>query len=270
MAELVTALCSPSVREKICFQQLTYPLDGSRERQRLMKLICTTFVPYDIARIVIAMLRNRSCFVIAASAQMASTCVIALLLLIEPFQWDNPVIPVVPVQSLDLIHGRGTFLAGLTRPELVNQDRLSPHIFVNYDTKLVMENPGSEMGSQAVLKIQAEEVKFARMLKAQLKAWKRCPGFPHEIIALQIQRFIVKYLQMITGPCESALDFVRKISGLPEVVIRPMGELVRVDIHKEERFEKLKVAFQEIFKCQEMVNLDMDGLQLPEPGAATK
>jgi hypothetical protein len=271
MIELAAALTIPDVRQTVTVKRLTWPLDGSRERQALMKLIFTTFPPYDIAKIVIGLIQNRHLFVVATSAQTCSAFVAALSLLIEPFRWDNASIPLLPLQIMDMIQSPMPILVGLTRPELLDTDMVSAHVCVNCDIKLVMDSPVFEEGSPVRLKILAEQMKFAQSTTAQLQAWKGCRGFPHEVISAQVQRFISQYLQIYTGPCASSDEFIQKVGCLPEHVLgsQVFAELTRVDELDAARKAAFIRWFGQVFArdmavtMKTTVMLGADGMPLP-------
>ena len=191
-----------------------YKLDGSVERQRLTKLIFTTFPAFDISKIIIGMLTARHIFIVAGNASTCSLFAASIPLLIEPFYWDLNLIPILPIKIKDMIDVPVPAMIGVTRSEYLVKDSIAPHVCVNADTKHVLDFPVFE-AANANLRIQVinKQLEFHNTINKILQDWSGCPGFPHHQILHEVQNFIGKYLIMYTGTCPSSADFIKAASN---------------------------------------------------------
>ncbi|KAH0794094.1 DENN domain-containing protein 1A-like isoform X2 [Histomonas meleagridis] len=195
-----------------------FPLDGSRERQKLLELIFHTFSPYDVSKIIIGMLQARHIFVSATNVSVCSLFCAALPLLIEPFKWSLNIIPILPEKLRDMIEVPIPILIGLTRVELLyaKDTSVASHICVNPDTKLVLEDCSLETNQEKTIRVLEEQFKFQTQVTQLLKSWSGCSGFPHLHIIELIHKFIGSYFRIYGGDLCSAEAFAQSISQMPE------------------------------------------------------
>ncbi|OHS99897.1 hypothetical protein TRFO_08210 [Tritrichomonas foetus] len=244
--EQVKKLNKEEIRSSVQIKKTVFYLDGGRQRQKLMKLIFDTFSPFDISKIVIAMLQARHIFCVSSSASVCSQFAAALPLLIEPFRWDMNTIPVVPMKLKDITQVPVPTLIGLTHAEVLLEGRVASHIIVNCDVKLVIDNPSLDSHDSNVrLKVLTQQTKFHTTMTAILHAWQNSPGFPHKQVNKALQNFIALYLQIYTGPVTSPEALIAALAKLPEFL--ESSQVIQDLLNKEHAPKSVIEAFERWF-----------------------
>jgi hypothetical protein len=209
------ALAASVARNSVQMHGRDFPLDGSCERQQLLKLLFTTFPPYDITKIIIGLLQARHVFVVASNASTCSKFTTAILLLIEPFTWEMTMIPILPTRIVEMIMSPVPVLVGLTMPENLDSTVESSRVCVNCDVKLVIDTPVFEADSPLRLKVLEEQLKFQATMTDFMKTWHNRP-FPHVLATRAVQGFLKSYLECYTGSVASLRELRDAFPSLPE------------------------------------------------------
>lgn len=290
-----------------------FNLDGSYERQYLLSLLFKIFTPYDISVIVISLIQTRNIFVVAQKASLCSRISAALPLLIAPFDWPFGIIPVLPASLRDAAETPLPMIIGLTDIQILASDQLSPHVVVNADVGHVIPNPPLPIDELTLAPIPGDQetpsarqlaiqMKFVSNIKKTISEWSKCPGFPHNAISKCLRDFIIDYLYMFTGVCESAEQLISALNSLPEVIaqsqvineLRRIGESeqgtqeetekvqkkIRQNILSEgneeqeyshlEKYKRFYMWFEELYPKNNMREPDMTRKSLDLPRATGK
>lgn len=242
----IETLNKSEVRKSVQIKKNVFYLDGGRQKQQLLKLIFDTFEPYDISKIVIAMMQARHIFCVSSSASVCCKFAAALPILIEPFCWDMNTIPILPLKLKDVCQVPVPTLIGLTRPEVLLEGRVAPHIIVNSDLKLVIDNPSLDSHDFSIrAKVLAHMIKFKNTFEGVLNPWRNCPGFPHKQVQMHIQKFIASYLQIYTGPVSTAEALIAALAKVPEFL--ESSQVIQGLLSKEHASQSVAEAFEKWF-----------------------
>ncbi|KAK8884265.1 hypothetical protein M9Y10_043373 [Tritrichomonas musculus] len=243
----VESLSKSEVRKNVQIKKNSvFYLDEGRQKQQFLKLIYDTFSSFDIAKIIIAMLQARHIFVVSSSATICCKFAAGLPFLIEPFCWDMNTIPILPLKLKEACQVPVPTLIGLTRPEVLLEGRVSPHIIVNVDLKLVIDNPS--LDSHDFTKrsnVLMHMIKFKDTSESVLKPWNNCPGFPHKQVQMHIQKFIASYLQIYTGPVSTLEDLITALAKVPEFL--ESSQVIQGLLSKEHATLSVTKAFEKWF-----------------------
>lgn len=242
----VEALSKSEVRKSVQIKKNVFYLDGGRQKQQLLKLVFDTFDPFDISKIIIAMMQARHIFCVSSSASVCCKFAAALPILIEPFCWDMNTIPILPLKLKDVCQVPVPTLIGLTRPEVLLEGRVAPHIIVNSDLRLVIDNPSldnHDFSKRA--NVLAHMIKFKNTLSLFLNQWHNCPGFPHKQVQMLIQKFIASYLQIYTGPVSTSEALVAALAKVPEFL--ESSQVIQGLLSKEHATQSVTEAFEKWF-----------------------
>ena len=214
--EEVKKLEEKRIRKTVVVENEEFYLDGSREKQELMKLIFDCFSGFDITKIVIAILQARHIFVVASSAEKCSTMCAALPLLIEPFRWDLNIIPVLPLQLKDASQIPVPTMIGITNAEVLLEGRVDSNIIVNCDAKFTIDNPILDENSPNQQKIVQLQMRCHSIIQNDMNIWSSSPGFPYLYFSKVLMKFIASYLLIYTGNVKTINEFFNEIKKLPE------------------------------------------------------
>lgn len=251
LLDQVKALNRSEIRQTLIFPKKTFYLDGGHQRQQILKFLFDIFTPFDISKIVIGLLQARHIFCVSSNVSTCCQLAAALPLLIQPFRWDMNTIPVLPIKLKEMTQVPVPTLIGLTRPEVLSEGRVSSHIIVNADLKLVIDEPSLDSHNLTTrLTVLAQQAKVANTLTAILNAYSKSPGFPHIPIQKAIQNFMFSYLQIYTGPVKTQEQFITAVSKLPEFLetSQVIQDLINKDRVPQEVLDGFQKWFDDIFK----------------------
>lgn len=247
------ALMESQCRTSVTLKNEQFPLNGARQKQKLMEMIFNTFEPFDIWKIIVGMVQARHIFIVSSSAAVCARYAAALPLLIEPFRWDMNCIPVLPMKLKEATQVPVPTIIGLTRAEVLLEGRVGPCVIVNPEIRLVIDKPLLDAESQNKMKLVQLQIEFHKHVVGQLKLFDGCPGFPHKHMNKVIRKFIFEYLKVFLGQVLNKDMFIQGMSRLPEYLesSQVLQDLSNLDSVPPEVADRIEDWFDEMFKSKQ-------------------
>ena len=269
--EFAENLNIPENTNSIQIDGLSFPLDGSFEKQRLYGLIFKTFSPYEITKIIIGMLEARHIFPFAANPSKLCQFSAALPLLLEPFRWNMNTIPILPTKLRDVTNVPVPTMIGLTHPEILLEGRVDNHIIVNIDTHRVIDNPAFDVNDPRIFDVLNLQLGFANQVSNEMKAWGKVKNFPYKHIQKIVRLFISEYLFIYSGRVKSVNDLVAALPKLPErlaesQVLHDLEQLDKIPAPLKQKFDDF---FDEIFSGKTRISTPQKGTPKVLPKSAS-